>query len=102
MIEEQAIPYICQVFVCTKDRQGIRESCADGDSLSIRSLLKDEVKSRGWKDRVRVSQCGCVGLCTKGPNVIIYPQNIWFSGVTESDLPEIIYRIESLLGFAQK
>jgi (2Fe-2S) ferredoxin len=50
-----------------------------------------------WKGKVRVSQCGCLGLCQKGPNVILYPQKIWFSGVLESDAPGIISEIESIV-----
>ena len=97
MAEEKIAPYICHVFVCVKSRQGERKSCADGKSPEIKSILKKEVKSRGWADRVRVSECGCLGLCPHGPNVIIYPQKIWFSGVNESDIPDILVRIEAEL-----
>lgn len=94
---EKSAPYICHIFVCVKSRQGERKSCADGQSPVVKSILKKEVKSRGWADRVRVSDCGCLGLCPHGPNVIIYPQKIWFSGVTESDIPDILARVESEL-----
>ena len=97
MQEEQTVPYVCHIFICANDRQGKRKSCADGDNKTIRSLLKDEIKNRDWTGQVRISQCGCMGLCMKGPNVIIYPQKIWFSHVTESDLSEILAKIESQL-----
>ena len=97
MPEEQTLPYICHVFVCTNDRQGARKSCADGNSLAIQSLLKEEVKNRGWAGRVRVSSSGCMGLCEKGPNVAIYPQKIWFPSATTSAVPEILTKIASQL-----
>ena len=90
MTEVQKPPYVYHILVCTNDRQGKGKSCADGDASGIRSRLKSEIKDRGWKGRVRVSQTGCMGLCGKGPNVILYPQNQWFSGVTEADVPDIV------------
>ncbi len=100
MSKERTAPYVCHVFVCVKDRRGERKSCADGGSPAVKTILKKEVKSRGWADRVRVSDSGCLGLCPHGPNVIIYPGKIWFSGVTEADIPAIIARVESELGSA--
>ena len=98
MSKEKNAPYICHIFVCTKSRQGERKSCADGNSPAVKAILKKEVKSRGWADRVRVSECGCMGLCPHGPNVVIYPQKICFPGVTEADIPKILARVESELG----
>ena len=96
-MEENVSPYVCHVFVCTNDRNGEKKSCADGNSTDIRKTLKKEVNTRGWKGKVRVSECGCLGLCQKGPNVILYPQKIWFSEVLESDVPGIISEIESIV-----
>ena len=90
-------PYVCHVFVCTNDRRGVRKSCADGDSPALRAALKGKIADRGWKPRVRVSQSGCLGLCAQGPNVVIYPQKIWFSQVGMGDIPVILQKIEELL-----
>ena len=96
-MEENAAPYGCHIFVCTNDRQGKRKSCADGNSMSVRQALKAEIKARGWTAKVRVSHCGCMGLCQKGPNVIVYPQKLWFSGVSEAETGTIISKIEPLM-----
>ncbi len=93
MQEEQTIPYTCHAFVCTNDRRGERKSCADGDSPSIQAMMKDEVKNRGLSGLARVSQSGCMGLCAKGPNVVLYPQKVWFSSVAKPDVPEILAKI---------
>lgn len=96
-MQRQPSPYLCHVFVCVNDRQGARKSCADGDNVRLKDLLKEAVARRGWKPRVRVSHCGCMGLCEKGPNVILYPQGIWFSAVAATDLDEILAAIEKVL-----
>lgn len=97
MGDPKQAPYICHIFICTNDRQGVRQSCADGNSPAIRAAIKEQVEANQWKPRVRVSQSGCLGLCDKGPNVIIYPQKIWFSQVTMNDIPNIIKTVADIL-----
>ena len=97
MSVENESPYICHIFVCVNDRHGKRKSCADGQSPEIRTALKQAVYDRGWKGRVRVSQCGCMGLCAHGPNIILYPQKVWYSGVTASDIDTILKRVEAFM-----
>jgi (2Fe-2S) ferredoxin len=97
MAEQIRSPFVCHVFVCTHDRGGKEESCADKESSFIRKSLKQGVADRGWKKRVRVSQCGCVGQCEKGPMAIIYPQNIWFSDVSPDDVGLILAEVKQIL-----
>jgi (2Fe-2S) ferredoxin len=96
-MEENTAPFVCHIFVCTNDRKGVRKSCADGDNVAVRSLLKAEVKKRGWIGKVRISQCGCLGLCQDGPNAILYPQKIWFSCVSEENADAILSKVESIM-----
>jgi (2Fe-2S) ferredoxin len=97
MVNQKESPYVCHVFVCTNDRAGERKSCADNNSPIIRTTLKEAVSTRGWNKEVRVSQCGCMGLCGLGPNVLLYPQKIWFSGVSADDTDQIIAQIAAIL-----
>ncbi len=97
MIAHQETPFVVHVFVCTNDRAGSRKSCADRDSSRLKDLLKEAVGARGWKGQVRVSASGCLGVCDKGPNVMIYPQKLWFSEVAVEDAEALLKVIEDLL-----
>ena len=90
-------PYTAHVFVCTNDRGGERKSCADGNSQLVKAQLKEAVESKGWKGKGRVSTSGCLGVCGEGPKVMIYPQKLWFSGVTPDDVDEILSALERLM-----
>lgn len=90
-------PYVAHIFVCTNDRGGKRKSCADDNSPLIRSKLKDTINAKGWKGKVRISNSGCMGVCAQGPNVMIYPQKIWFSEVFPDDVDEIVSTIERIM-----
>ena len=41
-------------------------------------------------DNVRAVMVGCLGLCSKGPVVIVRPENTFYSKVTVDDCEEII------------
>jgi (2Fe-2S) ferredoxin len=97
MLEQKESPYHCHVFVCTNDRNGKRKSCADNNSQLIKSKLKDAVNKKGWKGKVRISTSGCMGLCAKGSNVMIYPQKVWFSEFSPDDVDEIVSTIEHIM-----
>jgi (2Fe-2S) ferredoxin len=95
--EKKESPYLSHIFVCTNDRGGERKSCADNESRLVRSKLKEAVNNRGWKGKVRVTQSGCMGLCAKGSNVMLYPQKIWFAGVFPEDVEEIMSALEDIV-----
>jgi (2Fe-2S) ferredoxin len=59
--------------------------------------LKAIVEEKGWKGKIRISTSGCMGLCAKGSNVMIYPQKIWFSGVTPDELDKIVSTLERIM-----
>ena len=97
MPEKKESPYVAHVFVCTNDRGGERKSCADNNSQLIKSKLKDAIQDKGWKGKVRISTSGCMGLCAKGSNVIIYPQKVWLSEVFPDDAHEIVSALEQIM-----
>ncbi len=88
--KEVEAPYFCHVLVCVNDRKNERKSCAQENSGEIRLQLKTQVKKRWPEANIRVSQTGCLGVCEEGPNVMIYPQNLWFKHVTLADIDRIL------------
>ncbi|MBN1278904.1 MAG: (2Fe-2S) ferredoxin domain-containing protein [Chlorobiaceae bacterium] len=97
MAVQSESPFVAHVFVCTNDRGGERKSCADGNSQLLKETLKKVADDRGWKGKVRVSTSGCMGLCSTGPNVMIYPQKVLFSGVSPDDVESIVSAIEGFV-----
>ena len=90
-------PFKCHVFVCVNDRQGQKYSCADDGVPAIRALLKAKVEERWDKEEVRVTQSQCLGPCRLGPNVVLYPQNIWFTEVKLEDVEMILDEIGRMI-----
>jgi len=91
-MECNQVPYKKIVFVCLNEREaGV--CCARGGSEAIHAKLKDAVKERGLNASIRVSRSGCLNRCGQGPNIMVFPDGTWYSGVAASDVPEILDEI---------
>lgn len=91
-MEKKNVPYARTVFVCTVTREEGRVACANPgrDGALICDALKDAVKTAGLKGKVRVAKSGCLDLCEQGPNLFVYPDNEWRSGVALADVPALV------------
>jgi len=82
------------IFVCTNQREkgDSRGCCADKNSVEIFELFKSRIKTLGLNAGVRVNKSGCLDACEFGPVVLVYPEQIWYGGVTTNDVEEIVQR----------
>ena len=85
-MQSQKIPYEKQIFVCTNDRAGEKPSCGDHQGLAVFTELRRIAKERGLHPRIRVAQAKCLGQCNSGVNIMIFPDEKWYSGVTLDDI----------------
>jgi (2Fe-2S) ferredoxin len=80
------------IFVCENIRPADdpRGCCGAKGSAEIRAKFKEEIKKRGLKGIVRANTSGCLDQCAKGPTVVVYPEGVWYGGVSISDVQEIM------------
>lgn len=52
--------------------------------------FKAALAQRGVQGRVRANKAGCLDQCEHGPNVVIYPEAVWYGNVSLGDVEEII------------
>jgi (2Fe-2S) ferredoxin len=64
--------------------------CAEKGSEQVRAVFKAELKKRGLNALVRANTSGCLDACEFGVSIVVYPEGIWYGGVTVADVPEII------------
>jgi len=83
-------PFRYHVFVCEQQKDEGMSCCAARGSRSVLEALRKEVAERGLANDVLVTACGSFGLCDRGPNVIVYPEGVWYSEVGPDDVPEIV------------
>lgn len=80
------------VFICTNRREpgNPKGSCAERGADEVRDTFKKLVHERGMKGRVRANAAGCLDQCARGVTVVVYPEQVWYGGVTAADVPEIV------------
>jgi (2Fe-2S) ferredoxin len=80
------------VFVCSSSRINGQQKgyCFSKDSVSIVQRFMEEIEGRELSGEVMVTNTGCMGICTKGPVVVVYPEGIWYKEVTPDDVEEIV------------
>ena len=78
--------YDRHVFVCTSG-----DTCpTQADAERYVKVLRDSARAAGKQTDVRINKSGCFNQCGHGPMIVVYPENVWYAGVKESDLEEIV------------
>jgi sirohydrochlorin cobaltochelatase len=72
------------VFVC------MNVDCRARGSNKVFERLHSRLGSNGCCPNVEVRQYMCFGGCHDGPNVVVYPDKVWYAGVKEEDADKIV------------
>lgn len=83
-------PFRYHVLVCDQQKPEGVPCCSARGSKAVLDAVRGEVSAQGLADQVQITPCGSLGLCERGPNLVVYPDGVWYSGVTAADVPEIV------------
>lgn len=80
------------IFICSSSRPAGQQKgvCHTKGGVDIMMGFMEEIEERELGGEVFISNTGCLGFCDKGPVVIVYPDNVWYGGVTVDDVEEIM------------
>lgn len=89
MISPKYHVFVCIGIKCDGQQNGICHS--KGSEEIIEKLDKLIIEQRLSKD-VLVTSCGCFRsrISKLGPNMVIYPEGVWYGGISSLDLEEIV------------
>ena len=85
--------YYRHVFFCVNQRPAGEDCCNNHHAQAARDYVKDKIKMLGFsteQNRIRINSAGCLGRCEQGPVLVVYPEAVWYTYVTQADLDEII------------
>jgi len=81
------------IFICTNQRPegNPRGCCNPTGNAELQRIFKAKLAERGISGKkVRANKSGCLEQCEVGPTVVVYPDAVWYGGVTPADVDEII------------
>ncbi len=80
------------VFVCTQGRPPghPRGSCSEKGCAAVGETFWGEMEKRNLFGKIAVTSSGCLGPCDLGPNLLVYPEGVMYTGVKKEDVNEII------------
>ena len=84
--------YQYHVFFCTNERQQGEQCCEQCNATAIRNYAKDRIKQLGLAGpgKVRINTAGCLDRCERGPVIVVYPEEVWYTYLDREDVDEII------------
>ena len=83
-------PFRHHVYVCTQRKMEGIPSCPAAGAEELLDALRREVRAAGLQAEVMITACGCLGLCGEGPNLVVYPEGVWYAKVTPADAAELV------------
>ena len=83
-------PFRWHAFVCKQTKQEGIPSCEASGAGAVLTAFLNEIDESGIGDEVQVTTCGCLGICGRGPNVVVYPGGTWYSGVGPDQVKLIV------------
>jgi (2Fe-2S) ferredoxin len=85
-------PFQRHLFVCTNRRPDghPKGCCATKGGEEVHARLKAELGARGLHQTMRANKAGCLDACEQGVSMVVYPEGVWYGGVTVDDVKEIV------------
>ncbi len=65
-------------------------ACINKNIRGLQNILEEQLVKHNLQDKVKINVSGCLGMCDKGPIMIVYPGYTIYGNLTEKDIPEII------------
>lgn len=64
--------------------------CTSNHSLDVVKAFETHLKEYGLQDDVKIIQTGCLGLCAKGPVVVVHPGSVYYEEVDPEKVEAIV------------
>ncbi|AJC74196.1 NADH dehydrogenase [Pseudothermotoga hypogea DSM 11164 = NBRC 106472] len=65
-------------------------ACISSGETSVKETLQREIKKYGLDEVVRIVETGCMGACSLGPIMVIYPEGVFYQKLTPQAAVKIV------------
>lgn len=80
------------ILVCTNSRPAghPRGSCGETQANEVYEKFGMGIEAKQLFGQAILTTTGCMGPCSTGPIVVIYPEGVWYCKVKPEDVDEIL------------
>ncbi len=80
------------VFVCAQQRPAghPRGSCGEKGAAGLLPVLSQSIMKRQLTNQVSIVPTACLGPCTVGANLLVFPGAHLYSGIAPADVDHIV------------
>jgi hypothetical protein len=84
--------YKKHLFFCINQKPDGKPCCQNAQATDYFNYAKEKLQQlQLWgPGKIRVSSSGCLGRCTVGPALVIYPEAVWYTYSSLADIDRII------------
>ncbi len=84
--------YTRHVFLCVNQKAAGKQCCSNAGGEPFFDYMKTKLLELGLHGpgKIRISKSACLGRCSMGPCIVIYPEGVWYTYATTADIDEII------------
>ncbi len=84
--------YQRHLFFCVNQKQNDKPCCQNHGASELCEYARDKLRALALfgPGKVRVSSSGCLGRCSSGPCVVVYPDEVWYRVTSKEDVDEIV------------
>ena len=76
--------YRSHVLIC------VDPECLKRGAHEVMDAFQDELVAQGLIDEVQVLETSRIGGCANGPEMMVYPEGVHYSGLTANDIPYLV------------
>ena len=79
------------MFACYTQRPPShpRGSCGASGAVALWDRMGKALEAQGLTD-IGFTAAGCLGFCSAGPLMVVYPDGVWYRPTTTEDIDEIV------------
>ena len=87
------------VFVCVQNRPAghPRPSCGQKNCAEVAEEFYAQLQARQCFEKIQVTTSGCLGPCSEGPSVLVYPEGVMYAVLLMNALTPLIDRFCKLV-----
>lgn len=84
--------YKNHIFICTNQKDNNKQCCANSNACEMVAYAKQQAALLGItkESKFRVNSSGCMGRCSEGPILAVYPKGDWYTYKSRDDIDNIL------------